>query len=314
MKKICTLILLLSASVSGFAASVKKTEKNLPQPAQVATVSFVDDETAFLLPNLNQQKSKSLLAIGYGAANLSKHMDPTCLQAKELSLVWQAAGGSGLIAKALDEKVYQLTNLPVEKDSIEQAVVCYLDEVVFASCPLQEGCASMDLLEKAITSLASTLKPQGACQLILPYSHDIVFTSQDNGEAQLAIEQALAALNESFDEKKIKGTLKGLNSVYRASFVRQGDRLNLVTEGCQLKNGQTLWRKEGSRVVPTYYFSDEAYLIALAKSGLTCTEIKRPCFFGNIKHRLYHQAHPGVSLGEAYKQQAPFIIFLAQKA
>ena len=125
----------------------------------------------------------------------------------------------------------------------------------------------------------------------------------------------LDCIGNSEDADYISSLLNELAEVNRATFVRRGERLLLVTDERELERGEQLWRKEPDGVKMSYFHTEEEYLIAIREAGLFCEEVRRPCFFGRVKYRLYNGSLSvgDRGLGESYAEHNPFTIFTVVK-
>lgn len=167
-------------------------------------------------------------------------------------------------------------------------------------------------------TLATSLKEKGVAIITAPASYDVVFTAGKCSEAEVAasIQAALAKIGSSEDEAVIASALAELQDVTRATFARRGGKLELVTHAKTLTVGEKVWRKNPSGASLEVYHSEEEYLVAIRNAGFICEEIKRPCFFGEVKWKAYNSSVEGIanSLGASYKDHNPFTIYLVKKA
>ncbi len=155
-------------------------------------------------------------------------------------------------------------------------------------------------------------------QLIVaaPASYDVVFTDGTIGEEMVRehIAQVLAAIGDSNDSELITNQLMELNEVMRATFVHSNGALKLVTSEKELVVGQPIWCKIPDGVVASVYHSEAEHLMAIKQAGLICDEIKRPCFFGPVKYKMWQKAHSGEkSLGASYMNNHPFTLYYVSK-
>jgi SAM-dependent methyltransferase len=207
-----------------------------------------------------------------------------------------------------------LANLPYEAQKFDNALS------VNAGCNLQRTMQTISADQYAVSGLGAhfrevqrVLKEGGHLLVTAPASFGVVFTDGKHSEKAVMehIDQVLAAIGSSRDPEVIIANLKQLEEVHRATFAHRGNKLVLVTDEKELSSGEPIWRKIPAAVVPNYYHSEEEYLVAIHNAGLKCEEIKRPCFFGNVKYKAY-QAEKG-DLGEAYIQNHPFTIYYVTK-
>lgn len=166
--------------------------------------------------------------------------------------------------------------------------------------------------------LANKVKSGNRAVITAPASYDVVFTdgTRSYEETYAHIDGVLAAIGESQDEALIRAQLSSLEGVNRATFVHRDGMLMLVTDERGLQLGETIWRKTPEGAEQNIYHSEEEYLVALKNAGWTVEEIKRPCFYGQVKWKQFVDAREkgDQSLGAAYMDHNPFTIYYATKA
>ncbi len=223
------------------------------------------------------------------------------------------------IARAGVESQVQLcqgdvVNLPYEAAQFDKALS------INVGCNLNRTMQVITQDHYAVTGLgghfreiARVLKEGGELVIAAPASLDVVFTDGGHSqeEAMANIKQALAKIGSSNNPEVITKNLLELEGVQRATFVKRGDQLVLVTSVKDLTIGEPIWRKIPGAVLPNYYHSEEEYLVAIRNAGLFCEEVKRPCFFGNVKYKAYRNDND--ALGEAYIHNNPFTIYYVKK-
>lgn len=160
-----------------------------------------------------------------------------------------------------------------------------------------------------IASINKDLEVGEMGEIVVETNFHLLFTSKNCGiaDAKSKIQEVLVTLKECRDEQ-IKEALLQLTDVYRATFVKGEEGLKLVEDATILKTGDLIWRKLPESVEKSVYYSEKDLLVAMGIHGLKCTEIKRPCFYGNVKYKNYLQNENG-NLGEAYIDANPFTIF-----
>lgn len=165
--------------------------------------------------------------------------------------------------------------------------------------------------------IAMSLKANGTAVITAPASYGIVFT-----DSTCTVEKAfdeiyatLAKITTTSDAATIEKSLSGLNGVTRATFVERNGTLALVTDERILVNGEKIWRKTPEGVEINAYHSEEEFLVAISNAGLTCEEIKRPCFFGEVKWKAYNASlkEGEKGLGVAYMDNHPFTLYVVCK-
>lgn len=168
-----------------------------------------------------------------------------------------------------------------------------------------------------LSELADSLKENGIAIITAPASYDVVFTTgkRSNEEIQKNITAVLEKIGLNEDHAFISSCLNELKDVSRATFVRREGKLKLLTNAKELSIGEKIWRKNPTAAQIEIYHSEEEYLVAINQAGLVCEEIKRPCFFGQVKWKNYNaKASEDAVLGEAYMNSNPFTIYLVKKA
>jgi len=207
-----------------------------------------------------------------------------------------------------------VANLPYEAHKFDGALS------VNVGCNLQRTMQIISEKQYSVTGLGAhfreverVLKDGGNLLVTAPASFGVVFTDAKSSEKAVMkhIDQVLTKIGSSQDPDVIVHHLKELDEVHRATFVQRGDKLILVTDEKQLHTGEPIWRKIPGTVVPNYYHSEEEYLVAIHNAGLKCEEIKRPCFWGNVKYKAYRAEKD--ELGEAYVDNHPFTIYYVTK-
>ena len=171
-----------------------------------------------------------------------------------------------------------------------------------------------DSLGSHLRAIAASLKPNGEAIITASASYDIVFTQGNKSEKEVEQEilKALAKIASSEDPKVIETALNELTSVARATFISHNGKMELVRDARTLTPGQTVWRKNPEGIRLEKYHSEEEYLVAIRDAGLTCVEIKRPCFFGEVKWKAYN-ALTQTALGPSYMHNHPFTLYQVVK-
>ncbi len=207
-----------------------------------------------------------------------------------------------------------VSSLPFENESFDRLLSLNIGSALPSSIYLNSE--SRGLVDYC-NELARVLKEGGRMLVVAPASFDQVFSdgSLDESELFAKIEHILNRIGSSEDPDRIIKMLEQLEEVNRATFVKRGDKLILVTDARELKLGEQVWRKEPDGVKLSYFHNEEEYLIAFSRAGLFCEEIRRPCFFGRVKHRIYNEGLTSSEkgLGDSYIQNNPFTIFTVVK-
>lgn len=190
----------------------------------------------------------------------------------------------------------------------------------FAYCPGdKKSYISFDETElnTHFNELSYAMKEGTRLLIAAPASYGILFTdgTQLESDVEKHIQQVLSKIGKSHDKEMITSHLATLTEVMRATFVHTAEGLKLVTDEKALSSGQQIWCKLPGTVVSGVYHSEEEYLVAFRVAGLTCEEIKRPCFFGSVKYNLWRasQGLGAKTLGDAYLTHNPFTLYYVVK-
>jgi hypothetical protein len=165
--------------------------------------------------------------------------------------------------------------------------------------------------------IASTISAEEKAVIAVPASYGVVFTDGSaNDESVMAhIQEVLAKIESVQESEKIKSVLNELTEVYRATFAIRNERLCLVTDEKELHLGESIWRKSPEGAELAVYHSEEEYLMALFNAGFAVDEVKRPCFYGNLKYRMHRSSlkEGEKGLGQSYVENHPFTVFYITK-
>jgi SAM-dependent methyltransferase len=215
------------------------------------------------------------------------------------------------VEKAVTLTAAKMHALPFEREHFDFALSACVSAGLPSSLPFNKEQEAANLVAH-FKEVARVLKGGGRVVIAAPASYDVVFTDgESDAIVQKEIDEALDKMPENPSEAQIVQALSSLNHVNRATFVFQGEKLALLKDQRELKLGQRVWRKEPQGVFPSFYHSEEEFLIAFKEAGLFCEELARPSFFGKVKYRMYHQARSEdqAPLGEAYVNKNPFTLY-----
>ncbi len=169
-----------------------------------------------------------------------------------------------------------------------------------------------------LSHMADSLAPKGRAIIAVPASYGVLFTDGKLSEEQARnqVAAALAKIGNSDDKQLIINVLSGLDGILRATFVQREGKLYLVMDDKVLSLGEKVWRKTPEGVCEEIFHSEEEYLVAIRSAGLHCEEIKRPCFFGEVKWKAFNSSRKEgePTLGAAYKEHNPFTLFIVTKS
>lgn len=165
--------------------------------------------------------------------------------------------------------------------------------------------------------ISESLQQRGKAVIVTPASYGVVFTDGTKTETQVHehIKAVLAKIGSSEERHVIASALDELNEVHHATFVRRENKFKLITEEKALHIGDVVWRKTPTGSETNIYHSEEEYLVAIKNAGLVCEEVKRPCFFGEVKWKAYNNSVQGTgkTLGAAYMNNHPYTLFYVSK-
>ncbi len=166
-------------------------------------------------------------------------------------------------------------------------------------------------------TIAQKLEANAHVVVTAPASYVVVFTDDTCSDEAVTqhIDQVLAQIGTHTDPAIIRNSLSELKEVYRATFAQFEGGIALVTDEKQLYLGQPVWRKTPEGIEANVYHSEEEYLVSFANAGFTVEEIKRPCFYGELKYKMHKASlqEGEKGLGRAYIENHPFTIFYLVK-
>lgn len=270
------------------------------------------DEELFLDPYLQQELTgigeRVILDAGMWSIK-SARSGATVFNIQEQERLLASIGESAVGSFAFFEG--DVSTLPYHNEAFDRILSINIGSSVnFVAC-------SPRGLEQHCMELSRVMKEGGRMLLVAPASYDQVFTddSIDDAMTLRLIDKTLLRIGKNEDSDTIVRHLSSLEEVNRATFVRRNGMLTLVTDQSDLKHGEQIWRKEPDGIKLNYYHSEEEYLVALKNVGLLCEEIRRPCFFGNVKYRLFKESlsNDEKGLGSAYIEHNPFTIYTVVK-
>lgn len=280
------------------------------------------DESLFLIPYLKADVDQVVLDVGCGtgAWALALANQGACVCAFDSHKESLDAAQVAIALAGVGERISLIEGnpleLPYQNNWFDRAVTIHMGhEMPATTRTLSAEGVVVGGLEKHMQEIARVLKPHGVATIVVPASHDVVFTSGTCPVAEVvaSIQAALACSDGSCgDPDRTRDFIGRLEGVNRATFVAREGKLTLVTQMSDLQSGETIWRKEGNSVQVGSFHREEDYLIALRNAELVCTEVARPCFFGNVKYRMYQEQHSG-ELGLSYVEHNPFTIFIVEK-
>lgn len=313
----------LMICTSLFAAKPKKEVKHTQMPTLHGL-----DEVVFIQPLVDSElkdiSGSFIVDVGCGSTpwtiKAAERGATVCALDSEHALINQAQIA---VRQAGVESQYafnlgSLEKLPYNSSTFDRAICVQSARTLPTGTRTQTAHRSNGQgLGELLKEVARVLKAEGRALIVAPASYGVVFTDghADEGRVYGSIEQALGKIGKSEDPAVIAHALGNIEGVMRATFVRRGDHYQLVTSEKDLTIGEKIWCKTPTGVSTLVYHSEEEYLSALRQAGLFCVEVKRPCFFGNVKYRMWLEGHQGEStlLGQEYVDHNPFTLFYVVK-
>lgn len=265
----------------------------------------------YFKPDLENLNSKKVLDAGCGAAPWS---------------IYAAKQGGDVYAIDIQEGMIKTARKAVQAANLLNKVNLTKGDV--ASLPYKENffdkaisiCTACNLppeaFEKHFVEFQRTLKKDGVAIIGAPTSLDVVFSNGTKTDAEvfLHIQQALNQLPDNPSAESISEKLLQLEEVLSATFYLKNNRLALVANESDLKEGEKIWRKLPKLIVPNRYYSKDYYINIFKKYNFDIQKIDLP-HFKNEEDRLAYNKNASASskLGQAYVLHAPFIIFHVKK-
>lgn len=176
----------------------------------------------------------------------------------------------------------------------------------------------LESFEAHFYEIERVLKKNGRAIIVVPTSLDIVFTDGTMSKRQItnSINKVLSNINSNFNADSnplaFQEPLNQLKEVLSATFTQNNNKLELVTNLSQLKEGQAIWRKLPNVIVPDFYHSHSFYLKSFAKVGLTIEKTITPKF-GTKKERLKYNSSHQSQLGVEYISHPTYMFFVLNK-
>ena len=269
---------------------------------------FLDPYFKPEIENLNNDK---VLDAGCGAAPWS---------------IYAAKQGGEVFAIDIQKKMIKSAKKAIEEARLSNKIK--LSQGTVASLPYKENyfdrvisiCVACNLppdaFEKHFSEIQRTIKNGGKVVIGAPNSIDVSFSngSKSDENMYLHIQQILNQLPDNPDSATISEKLLQLQEVLSATFYLKNNRLELVTNENDLKEGDKIWRKLPNIVIPNHYYSKSFYIKMLKKYNLEVDKIDLPHFNGESDRIAYNKKAPlDAKLGKAYIHHAPFIIYHVKK-
>lgn len=265
----------------------------------------------YFKPDIENLNNKKVLDAGCGAAPWSIYA------AKEGGEVYAIDIQEGMIRQA--KNAIQIANLAnkifISKGDV--AALPYKQNFFDRAISICVGCnLPISSFDKHFQELQRTLKRDGVAIIGAPTSLDVVFSdgSKTDSEIYLDIQKILAQLPNNPSPEIISEKLTLLESVLSATFYINNNRLTLVANEKDLKEGDKIWRKLPKLVVPNSYYSKEYYINIFKKHNFEIQKIDLPHFANESERIAYNEtSSSNGKLGQAYVVHAPFVIFHVKK-
>lgn len=236
--------------------------------------------------------------------------------------IYAAQNGGKVYAIDIQENMIQTAKQAICKANLNDKISIVNGDV--ASLPYDHdffdkeisicvGCnLPLDAFEKHFSECHRTLKHGGIAVIGAPTSLDVVFSdgSTTESETYAHLQNILNSLPDHPKAELILEKLANLTEVLSATFYIKKNRLCLVVNKKDLKNGEKIWRKLPKLVVPNCYYSQDFYVKVFEKYNFVIQKIDTPHFASEDDRVTYNaQAPVNAKLGHAYVAHAPFVIF-----
>lgn len=133
-------------------------------------------------------------------------------------------------------------------------------------------------------------------------------------EVLFHISEVLNDLPNDPDPEFIQAKLEELNEVLSATFFIKNHRLALVTDEKDILEGEKIWRKLPTLVVPNRFYSRESYEKMFRKFDLAIEKVDLPRFPSKKARAIYNkQVGTSSQLGLSYVKHPPFAIYHVNK-
>jgi ubiquinone/menaquinone biosynthesis C-methylase UbiE len=261
----------------------------------------------YFLADLSDSDNKNILDAGCGVGLWSiyaaKHGGSVYGIDIQPGMIEQAK--KAIIANKVAEKVFlivgDVTEMPYENRKFDKAisinVACNLEKKVF---------------NKHFQELQRVVKINGTIIFSVPISHEIVFANSTDTELiKRRIQSVLDKLEDNPQPKNFIKILNSLVDVLSATFTIENNRLILITDKNQLKDGQRVWRKLPNITIPNYYYSEDYINKVVLDSKLQVTQVLHPKFEDENKWREYNQSvrNDHEKMSKEYIKNSPFVIY-----
>jgi SAM-dependent methyltransferase len=269
---------------------------------------FLDPYFKPALENLN---NKTVLDAGCGAAPWAIYA------AKHGGQVYAIDIQEGMIEAAKKAvSLEQLTDrISVSKGDV--AMLPYASDFFDRAISICVGCnLPLTSFDKHFQEFERILKKEGIAVIGAPASLDVVFSNgtKSDLDVQSHIQEILSQLPDEPTPEIIAKNLSQLEEVLSATFYMNGNRLALLKDERELKEGENIWRKLPKVVIPNRYYSKDFYIKIFRKYRLDIEKIDLPHFLNENDRIRYNNAAPNnFHLGKEYTSHAPFVIFHLKK-
>ncbi len=238
--------------------------------------------------------------------------------------IYAAKQGGDVYAIDIQQGMIEAARVAVKRAGVEERV--HVDQGDVAELPYESDffdkeisiCVGCNLppesFEKHFYECHRTLKTGGVAVIAAPNSLDVAFSngSKTKDERDRHIQDVLEKLPDNPTPEMISEGLLQLEEVLSGTFYVENNRLKLVEDAKKLQEGQPIWRKLPTLVVPNRYYSQDYYMDTFKKYHFEVEKIERP-HFNSEEDRLSHNATSNSKLGPEYVKHAPFMIFHVKK-
>lgn len=268
--------------------------------------------TAYFLPELNEIEDQNILDAGCGvglwsiyAASNGGNVYGIDIQPGMIEQAQKAVNNTPFKSKIFLTEG-DAANLPYDNNQFDKAisinVACNLDNKSF---------------QNHFNELKRVIKNDGYAILTVPISHEIIFTngSKTSEEVTNHVYEELDSLKSNPTNSEIMNTLSKLDEVMSATFYLKNNRLSLLTNPNEIKEGTRVWRKLPNIVIPNHYHSEKSLKKAIKQANLKIRKVVKPVFNSEQERNEFNLSKndPAFHLGKEYLKNSTFIIYYLEK-
>ena len=269
---------------------------------------------AFLHPTMSdymksEMFGKKVLDIGCGtgywsykaALSGAKSVDGFDIQEDMVQLAKQATSQFNTINICIGDVV----NMPYDDNSFDVAISFYV-----TCCLRLEACISH------FTEMYRVLTPGGKAMMVsysASASKELILRKGANRMiVEKLIAQKLISLPNYPSQDQVNNAFEDLHDVLETFFnIDQNGKLQRVTDGDKLSNGQAIWVKTEIMTFADYFYTDEFLHQQIKAAGLNIDSIEN--YYTEERRIAYNSTKPEVELDKAITATPPFIMYHLSK-